>query len=79
MIWNDKNIQGIKINNKTFKLCQYADDTQIFLDGSENSLHQLMLTLKKFYNMSGLKVNEDKTKALWIRQLCKCVSLKKNV
>ena len=71
MIRNDKNMQGIKINNKIFKLCQYADDTQIFLDGSENSLHQLMLILKKFYNMSGLKVNEDKTKALWIGQLCK--------
>ena len=71
MIRNDKNIQGIKINDKIFKLCQYADDTQIFLDGSEKSLHQLMLILKKFYNMSGLKVNEDKTKALWIGQLCK--------
>ena len=71
MIRNDKNIQGIKINNKIFKLCQYADHTQIFLDGSENSLHQLMLILKKFYNMSGLKVNEDKTKALWIGKLCK--------
>ena len=70
-IRNDKNIQGIKKNDKIFKLCQYADDTQIFLDGSEKSLHQLMLILKKFYNMSGLKVNEDKTKALWIGQLCK--------
>ena len=71
MIRNDKNIQGIKINNKIFKLCQYADDTEIFLDGSENSLHQLMLILKTFFNLSGLKVNEDKTKALWIGQLCK--------
>ena len=71
MIRNDKNMQGIKINNKEFKLSQYADDTQIFLDGSENSLRQLMLILKKFYHMSGLKVNEDKTKALWIGKLCK--------
>ena len=71
MIRNDKNVQGINIDNKEFKLCQYADDTQIFLDGSEKSLHQLMLILRKFYNMSGLKVNEDKTKALWIGQMCK--------
>ena len=61
MIRNDENMQGIKINDKEFKLSQYADDTQVFLDGSENSLRQLMLILKKFYTMSGLKVNEDKT------------------
>ena len=48
MIRNDRKLQGIKINNKEFKLSQYADDTQIFLDGSENSLHQLMLILRKF-------------------------------
>ena len=71
MIRNDRNRQGIKINNKTFKLSQYADDTQLFLDGSDNSLRQLMFILKKFYHMSGLKVNEDKTKALWIGKLCK--------
>ena len=27
--------------------------------------------LKKFYHISGLKINEDKTKALWIGKLCK--------
>ena len=42
MIRNYRNLQGIKINNKECKLCQYADGTQIFSDGSENSLHQLM-------------------------------------
>ena len=61
MIRNNRNLQGIKINNKEFKLCQYADDTQVFLIGSKNSLHQLMLILKMFYNMSGLKINDDKT------------------
>ena len=70
MIRNDKRLQGIKINNKEFKLCQYADDTQVFLNGSKNSLHQLMLILEKFYNMSGLKRNEDSTKALWIGAMC---------
>ena len=63
------NLQGIKINNKEFKLCQYGDDTQVFLIGSKNLLHQLMLILKKFYNTSGLKIN-DKTKALWIGAMC---------
>ena len=71
MIRIDRKLQGIKINNKEFKLSQYADDTQIFLDGSDNSLHQLMLILRKFYNLSGLKVNEDETKALWMGAMCK--------
>ena len=66
MVRNDNKLRGIVINNKEFKLCQYADDTQLFLDGSEKSLHQLMYILKKFYKMSGLKINVDKTKALWI-------------
>ena len=30
-----------------------------------------MSILKKFYNMSGLKVNKDKTKVLWIGTMCK--------
>ena len=74
---SDGNMQGIKINDKEFKLIQYADDTQVFSDGSENSLHQLLLILKKFYTMSSLKVNKDKTKALWIGLLGK--SEKNNV
>ena len=42
---------------------QYADDTELFLDGSESSL---MKTLFNFYKISGLKINIDKTKAVWI-------------
>ena len=38
MIRKDNLIKGIIIENKEFKLSQYADDTQIFLDGSEISL-----------------------------------------
>ena len=57
-------IKRIDINDKTFLLSQYADDTQIFLNGSETSLLATLGILKKFYLMSGLKINEDKTKAL---------------
>ena len=38
MIRKDNLIKGILIQNKEYKLSQYADDTQIFLDGSELSL-----------------------------------------
>ena len=41
MIRKDNLIKGIIIENKEFKLSQYADDTQIFLDGSEISLKKL--------------------------------------
>ena len=39
IIRKNEDIKGIVINKKAFKLSQYADDTQIFLDGSENTLN----------------------------------------
>lgn len=66
MIRNDDDIKGIVINNMEFKLSQYADDTQLFLDGTESSLRKTLGTLKLFYQISGLKINVDKTKAIWI-------------
>ena len=60
------------------RLSQYADDTQLFLDGTEQSLKETLNILKLFYLMSGLKINVEKTRAIWIgslghsdRQLCK--------
>ena len=55
MLRNNENITGIKINNKESKLSQYADDTQIFLDGTEILLKEMLCTLDIFYLMSGLK------------------------
>ena len=48
------------------KISQYADDTQILLDGTEQSLRESLQILKLFYNLSGLKINEEKTRAIWI-------------
>ena len=55
MIRDNKDNKGININNKEFKLLQYADDTQLLLDGSEISLKKALRTLKQYYIMSGLK------------------------
>ena len=66
MLRNDESVKGININNKSFLLSQYADDTQIFLDGSESSLRSTLHILRIFYEISGLKINTEKTKALWI-------------
>ena len=71
MIRNDENVKGIKINGKEYKLSQYADDTQLFLDGSELSLHSALSILKKYYYMSGLNINLEKTRAVWIGSMCK--------
>ena len=71
MIRKDTNIRGIVIKNKEFKLSQYADDTQIFLDGEEISLRKTLQNLHLFYRMSGLKINVDKTRAIWIGSMAK--------
>ena len=82
MIRKDKTIKGIKINGEEFKLSQYADDTQLFLDGNEDSLKQSLVMLNTYYKMSGLKINVEKTRAIWIgslsnsmRQICKNYNL----
>ena len=69
MIRNDNNIRGIKIDNKEYKISQYTDDTQLFLNGSENSLRETQDDIQKFYEMSGLMINVEKTKAMWLGSL----------
>ena len=53
MIRNN-DIRGIIIDIKEYKISQYADDTQLFLNESENSLREALDVLQKFYEMSGL-------------------------
>ena len=65
MLKTEDSVKGIRINDIIYTLSQYADDTQTFLDGSERSLRSTLRILRKFYLMSDLKINEDKTKALW--------------
>jgi hypothetical protein len=65
-IKNNKQIKGIKIEKTEYLMSQYADDTLIILDGSENSLRALVSEIKEFYSMSGLKINESKTQLVWI-------------
>ena len=66
MIKKDINIKGVNINNKEFTLSQYADDTKLFLDGKEVSLRKTLQKLNSFYIISGLKINIEKTRAIWI-------------
>ena len=38
----------------------------ILLDGTEQSLRESLQILSKFYKLSGFKINEEKTRAIWI-------------
>ena len=49
-----KSITLIKINNIDFKSVQFAYDTTIILDGSENSLTETLYELENFAKISGL-------------------------
>ena len=66
MLRNNKEITGIRIDDKIYKLSQYADDTKIFLDGTEKSLRETLKTVNAFYKLSGVKFNVEKTRVIWI-------------
>lgn len=65
LIRNNKNIKGIKIGSEHFLITQYADDTSLFLDGSEKSLRNALNVLKLYARISGLGMNTEKTKVVW--------------
>jgi hypothetical protein len=78
LIRQNNDIKGITMGNLEYLLAQFADDTTLILDGSEKCLFAVLNTLKFFERFSGLKVNADKTKLLWIgakkrsrQKLCK--------
>ena len=48
------------------KITQFADDTTLVLDGSQSSLKAALNTLEIFGSYSGLKMNTNKTKVIWI-------------
>ena len=62
----DSEVRGIKIFHTECKLSQYADDTTMILDGSKSSFLRSLYLLDAFGCISGLKVNYEKTEALWI-------------
>jgi exonuclease III len=65
-IRNNPDVKGITIGGIEHKLTQFADDTTLFLDGTKDSLQAAINIFKCFYHISGLKINNDKTKLVWI-------------
>ena len=66
MIKNNNRIKGIKMRNNVNLLAQFADDTTLSLDGTEESLNNALKTISNFGSVSGLKINENKTIIVWI-------------
>ena len=65
-IKNNVSIKGIKFKKYEYKIGQYADDTFLLLNGSEESINNAFLALEQFSSVSGLRVNIDKTQAIWL-------------
>ena len=68
-ITTNKKIKGIECDKKTIKIGMYADDTFLMLDGSESSLSESVQVLDGFHACSGLKINLEKTQAIWLGKL----------
>ena len=70
-IKENKKIKGIVCGKEIIKIGLYADDTFLMLDGSESSLQESVIVLNHFQVYSGLKINLDKTQAIWLGKLKK--------
>ena len=71
-IKNDPEITGVKINDSEFLLSQYADDSSLILDDKPKSLDQSLFMYNKFSECPGLRVNVDKTEAIWVGSRRSC-------
>ena len=70
-IRQDREIKGISIFHKEFKLSQFADDTTLLCRDC-NSVNRAITVMDTFGGVSGLKLNPSKTKALWLGSLRNC-------
>ena len=61
-------ISGIKIGSFTSLVTQHADDTSLTLDNIDSVIPALSI-INTFSKLSGLKLNMDKTKGIWLGSL----------
>ena len=66
MVNQDKLVKGIKLGKEEVKIIQFADDTTIFLDGTEGSLQKALNIIETFGTYSGLRMNKDKSELIWL-------------
>ena len=65
-IRSNKKIEGITLYNQEHKISQYADVTTLITRANESSIRTSMSVLKEFENISGLRINKEKTKVIKI-------------
>ena len=65
----NNDIKGMEINNVEKKLAQFADDTQMLLNGTIQSLNKAIQLLENFEQISGLKVNFEKSEVVKLGSL----------
>jgi len=65
-IIKSREVLGVNVNNTQIVIGQYADDTFLILDGTEKSLRNVIMILEEFEAECGLKINVDKTCAVWL-------------
>ena len=64
-IREQENIKGIMIGNNEIRITQFADDTCIYLNGT-NSLENVIAVFEDFYRYAGLRLNIEKTEPIWL-------------
>ena len=64
-IRQNREIKGIQIFKREFKISQFADDTSLLCSSCE-SVKNAIQVLNNFGVVSGLRLNPSKTKALWL-------------
>ena len=64
IIRQDNQFKGLSFENSDLKICQYADDTLLFLQPNECNLRHCFHILHQFNHMSGLKINIEKCNAI---------------
>ena len=57
--------KGYSVFGVEVKISQFADDTSLFLDGSQESFEYCVFTILEYAKYSGLAMNNDKTKVVW--------------
>ena len=57
-------LRGISVHGREHRISQFADDTTLFMKYNESNLRECMSILNNFFQISGLKINVEKTKAI---------------
>ena len=78
-ICGENEMKGISVGKVECKLSQYSEDTTMTLDSSQAPLERYFASLDSFGQLSGLRVNCEKTEVLWIGSKKGCALEKKSL